>query len=84
MELDGLVYNAEAFRYEMEEYVDEMGSHRGLSLSTQEDVREYVEGYGASSISMWFTDMLGFLGSFCMTQKETTAALDAELESDSC
>ena len=76
MELDGLVYDAEAFRYEMEEYVDEMDSHHGLSLSTQEDVLKYVEEYGVSSIRMWFTDMLGFLKSFSITPKELKGAFE--------
>ena len=76
MELDGLVYDAEAFRYEMEEYVDEMDSHHGLSLSTQEDVLKYVEEYGVSSIRMWFTDMLGFLKSFSLTPKELKGAFE--------
>ena len=76
MELDGLVYDAEVFRYEMEEYVDEMDSRGGLSLSTQEEVLKYVEEYEVSSIRLWFTDMLGFLKSFSITPKELKGAFE--------
>ncbi len=76
MDLDGFLYEVEAFRDEMEDYVDEMDSRKGLSLSTPSDVLKYVEEYGISSIRMWFTDMLGFLKSFSITPKELAGAFD--------
>ena len=75
MDLDGYLYEAEVFRDEMEDYVDEMDCRKGLSLSTPEDVLNYVEEYRVSSIRMWFTDMLGFLKSFSITPKELPGAL---------
>jgi len=66
----------EAFRDEMEDYVDEMGSRKGLSLSTPQDVLKYVEEFGISSVRMWFTDMLGFLKSFSITPKELAGAFE--------
>ena len=74
MSLDALLYDAEAFREDMEDYVDEMESRNGLSLSTAEDVLKYVEEYGVSSIRIWFTDMIGFLKSFSITPKELEGA----------
>ena len=59
MSLDGLLYEIEDFRGEMEDYVDEMDS-RGLSLETPDDVKKYVEDYGVASIRIWFTDMTSF------------------------
>ena len=44
MSLDSMLYEVEAFREEMEDYVDEMESRNGLSLSTPEDVLKYVGG----------------------------------------
>ncbi len=76
MSLDSMLYEVEAFREEMEEYVDEMGSRNGLSLSTQEDVLKYVEEHGVSSIRIWFTDMIGFLKSFSITPKELKGAFE--------
>jgi glutamine synthetase len=76
MDQDGFLYYVEGFRDEMEDYVDEMDSRQGLSLSSQEDVLSYVEEYGISSIRMWFTDMLGFLKSFSITPKELEGAFE--------
>lgn len=76
MDLDGFLYEVEAFRDDMEDYVDEMDSRKGLSLSTPEDVLKYVEEYRISSIRMWFTDMLGFLKSFSITPKELQGAFE--------
>ena len=76
MNLDSMSYEVEAFREEMEEYVDEMESRTGLSLNTPEDVLKYVEEHGVSSIRIWFTDMLGFLKSFSITPKELKGAFD--------
>jgi len=76
MDLDGFLYEVEAFRDEMEDYVDEMDSRKGLSLSTPEEVLKYVEEYRISSIRMWFTDMLGFLKSFSLTPKELKGAFE--------
>jgi len=76
MDLDGFLYEVEAFRDEMEDYVDEMDSRKGLSLSTPSEVLKYVEEYGISSIRMWFTDMLGFLKSFSITPKELEGAFE--------
>ena len=76
MSLDALVYDVEAFREEMEDYVDELDSRDGLSLSTSEEVLNYVEEYGISSIRIWFTDMIGFLKSFSITPKELKGAFD--------
>ncbi|MBT8396674.1 MAG: glutamine synthetase [Gemmatimonadetes bacterium] len=53
-----------------------MDSSQGLSLSTPEDVLNYVEEYGISSIRMWFTDMMGFLKSFSITPKELKGAFE--------
>lgn len=76
MKLDGLLYQVEAFRDEMEEYVDEMDCRSGLALETPEDVMRYVDEYGVSSIRMWFTDVLGFLKSFSITPKELKGAFE--------
>ena len=76
MSLDSMVYEVEAFREEMEDYVDEMESRKGLSLSTAEDVLKYVEEHGVSSIRIWFTDMLGFVKSFSITPKELKGAFE--------
>ena len=50
MDQDGFLYYVEGFRDDMEDYVEEMDSRQGLSLSTPEDVLKYVEEYGVSSI----------------------------------
>ncbi len=71
---DGFLYYVETFRDDMEDYVEEMDSRMGLSLTTPEDVLKYVEEYGVSSIRLWFTDMLGFLKSFSITPKELKGA----------
>jgi len=76
MDQDGFLYYVEGFREDMEDYVDEMDSRHGLSLSTPEEVLKYVEEYGVSSIRLWFTDMLGFLKSFSITPKELKGAFD--------
>lgn len=76
MNLDGLLYQVEAFRDDMEEYVDEMDSRAGLGFSTADEVLRYVEEYGVSSIRLWFTDMLGFLKSFSITPNELKGAFD--------
>ena len=74
MSLDSLLYEVEAFREEMEGYVEEMDSRHGLSLNTPEEVLKYVEEYGISSVRIWFTDMIGFLKSFSITPKELPGA----------
>lgn len=76
MNHDGFLYEVEAFREEMEEYVDEMDCQEGLSLSSQDDVLNYVDEYGVSSIRIWFTDILGFLKSFSITPKELPGAFE--------
>ncbi len=76
MDQDGFLYYVEGFRDDMEDYVEEMDSRQGLSLSTPQDVLNYVEEYGVSSIRMWFTDMLGFLKSFSITPKELEGAFE--------
>jgi len=76
MDQDGFLYYVEGFREDMEDYVDEMDSRYGLSLSTSEEVLKYVEEYGVSSIRLWFTDMLGFLKSFSITPKELRGAFE--------
>ena len=76
MDQDGFLYYVEGFREDMEDYVDEMDSRHGLSLSTPEDVLKYVEEYGVSSIRLWFTDMMGFLKSFSITPKELPGAFE--------
>jgi glutamine synthetase len=76
MDLDGFLYEVEAFRDEMEEYVSEMDSPKGLSLSSPADVLKYVEEYRVSSIRLWFTDILGFLKSFSITPKELEGAFE--------
>jgi len=75
MSLDGLLYEIEDFRAEMEDYVDEMDS-QGLSLETPDDVKKYVEEYGVTSIRVWFTDILGFLKSFSISRAELAGAFD--------
>ncbi len=76
MDLNGFLYEAEAFREEIEEYAEEMDATRGLSLSTPADVLNYTDEYGISSIRLWFTDILGYLKSFSMTRKELEGAFD--------
>ena len=76
MSLDSMLYEVEAFREEMEDYVDEMESRNGLSLSTPEDVLKYVEEHGVSSIRLWFTDMIGYLKSFSITTHELKGAFE--------
>lgn len=76
MDQDGFLYALEAFRDDMEIYVEEMDSPKGLSLSTAEDVLNYVEEYRVSSIRMWFTDLLGFLKSFSITPKELRGSFE--------
>ncbi len=75
MSLDGLLYEIEDFRAEMEDYVDEMDS-QGLSLQTPDDVKKYVEDYGVTSIRIWFTDILGFLKSFSISRAELAGAFE--------
>ena len=76
MDQDGFLYHVEGFRDDMEDYVEEMDSRQGLSLSTPEDALKYVEEYGVSSIRLWFTDMLGFLKSFSITPKQLKGAFE--------
>jgi glutamine synthetase len=76
MDQDGFLYAVEAFRDDMEDYVEEMDSQNGLSLSTPEEVLKYVEEYRISSVRMWFTDLLGFLKSFSITPKELQGAFE--------
>ena len=76
MDMEGFLYDVEAFRDEMEDYVDEMDSRAGLSLETPADVLKYVDEHQVSSIRMWFTDMLGFLKSFSITPKELKGAFE--------
>ena len=76
MDQDGFLYYVEGFRDEMEDYVDDMDSRNGLSMSSAEDVLKYVEEYRVSSIRLWFTDMLGFLKSFSITPKELQGAFE--------
>ncbi len=76
MSLDSLLYDVEAFREEMEEHVDELDSRNGLSLSTPDDVLNYVNEYGISSVRIWFTDMIGYLKSFSITPKELKGAFE--------
>jgi glutamine synthetase len=76
MDSEGFLYDVEGFRDEMEVYVDEMGSRKGLSLSSPQDVLKYVEEHGISSIRLWFTDMLGFLKSFSITPGELEGAFE--------
>jgi glutamine synthetase len=76
MNLDGLLYQVEAFRDDMDEYVEEMDCPNGLSISTPDDVMRYVEEYGVTSIRLWFTDILGFLKSFSITPKELRGAFE--------
>jgi len=76
MDQDGFLYAVEAFRDDMEDYVHEMDSEKGLLLSTPEDVLKYVEEYRVSSVRMWFTDLLGFLKSFSITPKELQGAFE--------
>ncbi len=76
MDMEGFLYDVEAFRDDMEDYVDEMDSRKGLSLETPQDVLKYVEEHHVSSIRMWFTDMLGFLKSFSITPKELEGAFE--------
>jgi glutamine synthetase len=76
MDQDGFLYEIEAFRDEMEDYVDEMDSRSGLSLSTPDEVLNYVEEYGISSVRIWFTDMIGNLKSFSVTPKELKGAFE--------
>jgi hypothetical protein len=82
MSLDSMLYEVEAFREEMEDYVDEMESRQGLSLSTPEDVLKYVEEHGVSSIHLWFTDMTGFLKSFSITTHELKGAFKERMGFD--
>jgi glutamine synthetase len=76
MDAEGFLYEVEAFRDEMEFYVDEMDSRKGLSINTADDVLAYVEEYDISSIRLWFTDLLGFLKSFSITPKELKGAFE--------
>ena len=76
MNQDGYLYEVEVFREEMEAYVDEMDCHGGLSLSSQDEVLDYVDEYDVSSIRIWFTDILGFLKSFSITPKELQGAFE--------
>ncbi len=76
MDQDGFLHAVEAFRDDMEDYVDEMESRKGLRLSTPEDVLKYVEEYRISSVRLWFTDLLGFLKSFSITPKELRGAFE--------
>ncbi len=76
MDSSAFLYEVETFREEMEDYVDDMDCRGGLSLSSADDVKKYVEDYGVSSIRLWFTDILGFLKSFSITPKELEGAFD--------
>lgn len=76
MDMNELLYEVEAFREGMEDYIDEMDCRHGLSLSTPAEVLKYVEEYGISSIRIWFTDMMGFLKSFSITPKELPGAFE--------
>ena len=76
MSPDALLHHIEDFREEMERQVDELDTRNGLSLSTPEDVLNYVDEYGISSIRIWFTDLVGFLKSFSITPKELAGAFE--------
>ncbi len=76
MDLNGWLYEVEAFREEMEEYTEEMDSLGGLALSTPQDVLNYVDEYGISSIRLWFTDILGYLKSFSISRNELKGAFE--------
>lgn len=76
MDLNALLQEVELFRYEMEEYVDAVGSRDGLSLETPDEVMRFVEENDISSIRFWFTDILGFLKSFSVTPTELAGAFE--------
>ncbi len=76
MDRNEYLYAAEECRDEMEEYIDEMGSRNGLSLTSVDDVMNYVKEHDVSSIRLWFSDILGFLKSFSITPKELEGAFE--------
>lgn len=76
MDRNEYLYAAEECRDEMEEYIDEMDSRNGLSLSSVDDVMKYVKDHNVSSIRLWFSDILGFLKSFSITPKELAGAFE--------
>ena len=76
MQMDGFLSQVETFRDKMEAFVGEHGSPEGMSLSSDEEVLDFVKEQGVSSIRLWFTDILGFLKSFALTPSELAGAFE--------
>jgi glutamine synthetase len=66
----------EEFRVRAEGYVKSHGASGGLSLSSAQDVLQFVKEHGVKSIRVWFTDLLGFLKSFSITPAELEGAFE--------
>ncbi len=74
--MDAFLSQVEAFRDKMEAFVGERGSSEGMSLSSDDEVLDFVKEQGVSSIRLWFTDILGFLKSFALTPSELAGAFE--------
>ncbi|MGH7544629.1 MAG: glutamine synthetase family protein [Gemmatimonadota bacterium] len=74
--MDAYLPAVESFREKMESYVSEMGSAKGLALSSSGDVLKYCQDHDVTSIRLWFTDILGFLKSFAITRAELEGAFE--------
>lgn len=63
-------------RYTSEHLEHADGVPRGLRLKTADDVLAFVREHGITSIRLWFSDILGFLKTFEITQAELPGAFD--------
>lgn len=54
----------------------EHGVPQGLSLTSKEEVLQYIKAHEITSIRLWFTDVLGFLKKFEVTPAEIEGAFD--------
>ncbi len=64
------------FRESLEDYVKNNHCKDGLSLETKESVLEYVKNHNINSISLWFTDLFGFLKKFTISPGELKGAFE--------
>ncbi len=69
-------FSDEMVRYSSNHLDIESGVPRGLSLSSVDDVMGFVREHEITSIRLWFTDILGFLKTFEITQHELAGAFE--------
>ena len=70
------VFSDEMVAYTSDHVPMEHGVPLGLSLTSKEEIVEYVKKHEITSIRLWFTDILGFLKKFEITPAELEGAFD--------